>query len=85
MVGDTEVADHIRYDELPREEQNALIRLFGGGTARNVNELVLHVLEQRGLIYGEKLTVLGEEICREALPGVVERLGHLAIPDRQTN
>ncbi len=78
IAGGNEIAGHISYDELPREQQNVLIRLFGGGTVRNVNENVLHVLGQRGLIRGEKLTALGEEVCREALPGVIERLGDRA-------
>ena len=84
VTGVADIADHISYDELPREEQNALVRLFGGGTVRNVDEDVLDLLEQRGLLSGKKLTALGEEVCREALPGVVERLGDHAIKNRQT-
>ncbi len=84
IAGGSEIDNHVSYDELPRAEQNALIRLFGGGTARNVDEHVLYVLEQRGLIHGERLTALGEEVCREALPGVVERIGDLAIGSRQS-
>ena len=83
ITGSSETRDHVSYDELPREEQNALVRLFGGGTARSIDEDVLRGLGQHGLIHEGKLTVLGEEVCREALPGIVERLGGYAMKSRQ--
>lgn len=77
-----ESIDRVRYDELPRQQQSLLIRLFGGGTVRNAEETAVHALDKLGLIRSEKLTVLGEEVCRDALPGILERLGRLAIASR---
>jgi hypothetical protein len=82
ITGAEEGADRVSYGELPRPQQSVLIRLFGGGTVRNADEAAVHALDQLGLISNEKLTALGEEVCREALPGVVERLGRLAIGTR---
>lgn len=82
ITGAEESADHVRYDELPREQQSVLIRLFGGGTVRNADETAVYALDKHGLVRGEKLTALGEEVCREALPGILERLGRLAIGSR---
>jgi hypothetical protein len=38
------------WDELTRFEQRALIKLFGGGTLRNDNPIVVEELRARGLV-----------------------------------
>ena len=82
ITGAEEGANQIRYEDLPRPQQNLLVRLFGGGTLRNADETALRALSNCGLIRGEKLTALGEEVCREALPIVRGRLGAFALSVR---
>ena len=43
---------------------------------------MLRELAKRGLVLEEKVTATGEEDCREALRGVVERLSNHAIRSR---
>jgi hypothetical protein len=38
------------WDDLTRFEQRALIKLFGGGTLRNDNPIVVEELRARGLV-----------------------------------
>jgi hypothetical protein len=41
------------WDELTRQEQRLLIRLFGGGSLRNQNAADIEGLRQRGLVDNE--------------------------------
>jgi len=75
ITGAEQSDDHIKYEKLSRPEQNVLIRLFGGGTLRNADEAALSLLLKNELISDGKLTARGEEVCREALPAIRERIG----------
>jgi hypothetical protein len=66
--------EQINYEALTRQQQRALVRLFGGGTLRGQDEMIVSGLHRMGLIKGEKLTGLGRAVCQRALPAVLARV-----------
>ena len=64
----------INYEGLTRQQQRVLVRLFGGGTLRGQDEIIVSGLHRMGLIKGEKLTGFGRAVCQRALPAVRARV-----------
>ena len=75
------------WDELTRQEQRLLIRLFGGGSLRNQNAADIEGLRQRGLVDNElNLSLPGLLVftfaMREQQADAIRRLGTAAEAER---
>jgi hypothetical protein len=53
---------HTEWDELTRQEQRVLIRLFGGGTLRTLSAEIVIQLNLRGLVNQTGLTLKGLQV-----------------------
>ena len=74
------------WDELTRQEQRLLIRLFGGGSLRNQNAADIEGLRQRGFVDNVNLSMPGLLVftfaMREQQADAIRRLGTAAEAER---
>ena len=62
------------WNQLSRDHQKVLERLWAGGTLRGRDPEIVAGLRLMGYIRGNRLTSAGERLCGAALIGMVERM-----------
>jgi hypothetical protein len=74
-----------RWHELSPEQQSALVRLYGGGSLRKFNSLIVEGLRRSGLIVasrsGHRLSDDGRELLSERTEEINRRLVSERAPD----
>jgi hypothetical protein len=74
-----------RWHELSPEQQSAMVRLYGGGSLRKFDSLVVEGLRRSGLIdasrSGHRLTDDGRELLSERTEEINQRLVSERTPD----
>jgi len=68
------MSEPLSWDELSREQQKVLERLWAGGTVRRQDPAIVVGLVLMGYILGERLTAAGDRLCSHALDAMIVRM-----------
>ena len=68
------MSEPLPWNELSRDHQKVLERLWAGGTLRGRDPEIVLGLRSMGYLRGNRLTAAGEQLCAAALMNILGRM-----------